>query len=213
MGNRSTYSTYTPYLTLNLNLIKIQSSLQNRVNRLSTYCKSWTRNLSAIIGNQNHAFNDEFSLMPSRRCYLAPQRKTNRYVNSFIPPAIRLLNSTVTDVVKLSYYLLISIIYNCHSQVYVCVCVCCFCVILLVFYWGCEQHRPSGINKVVWIWILIWIWKVTPFHEKTIDRLISVMRLEAGIISCKMTGISPFNLGLFCFLVDRQMWKKATCNN
>ncbi len=46
-----------------------------------------------IMDQPGHILSSDFSLMPSGRRYLAPPRKTNRYSNSFIPSAIRLLNA------------------------------------------------------------------------------------------------------------------------
>lgn len=46
-----------------------------------------------VMSHPDHVLSQEFCLMPSGRRYLSPPRKTNRYANSFIPSAIRLLNT------------------------------------------------------------------------------------------------------------------------
>jgi len=45
-----------------------------------------------ILCQPDHALSEEFVVMQSGRRYYVPKRKTNRYANSFIPSAIRLLN-------------------------------------------------------------------------------------------------------------------------
>ena len=51
----------------------------------------------SILSHPDHVLGREFVIMPSGRWYYVPVRKTNRYANSFIPSAIRLLNEQLQD--------------------------------------------------------------------------------------------------------------------
>ena len=52
------------------------------------------RKAKSIISHPHHPLSREFRVMPSGRRYLTPRGRTNRYSNSFIPSAIRCLNSS-----------------------------------------------------------------------------------------------------------------------
>lgn len=61
---------------------------------LNAFCNQQiSRKANAILASPEHVLNSEFSLLPSGRRYALPCGKTNRYLKSFIPTAIRLLNS------------------------------------------------------------------------------------------------------------------------
>lgn len=49
-----------------------------------------------IIDQHDHILSGEFKLMPSGRRFEAPPRKTNRFLKSFVPAAISLLNLNPT---------------------------------------------------------------------------------------------------------------------
>lgn len=77
------------------NIVKLSSKIIGvQAPSLNFLCnRQVVRKARSIADMSDHILNYEFSLMPSGRRYLAPVRKTNRYSNSFIPVAIRLLNS------------------------------------------------------------------------------------------------------------------------
>lgn len=64
--------------------------------QLKDLCSLWkirvVQKADRILSHPNHILSNDFKIMPSGRRYYVPARKTNRYANSFIPSAIRLLN-------------------------------------------------------------------------------------------------------------------------
>ena len=50
-----------------------------------------------IISQPDHIMLTEFLLLPSGRRYNVPKSKSNRYAKSFIPSAIKLLNTDPTN--------------------------------------------------------------------------------------------------------------------
>lgn len=60
-------------------------------------CSLWENQVKKkaknILSQPDHVLSCQFTVMPSGRRYHVPLRKTNRYSKSFIPSAIRLLNS------------------------------------------------------------------------------------------------------------------------
>ena len=51
------------------------------------------RKAKTIISHPQHPLSYEFRVMPSGRRYVSPPGRSNRHLNSFIPSAIRSLNS------------------------------------------------------------------------------------------------------------------------
>ena len=84
-----------PYKALSL---KVEHSPRSSEFNWHTWTPLWRKRVvqkaRQLMGNPDHILNQEFCLMPSRRRYLAPPRKTNRYASSCIPSAIKLLNAT-----------------------------------------------------------------------------------------------------------------------
>lgn len=58
-----------------------------------TYNKSLIRKSSSVIKDDSHPLNEYFNKLPSGRRYRAPLARKNSYKNSFVPSAIRQLNS------------------------------------------------------------------------------------------------------------------------
>lgn len=60
-------------------------------------CYLWEKQVAqkakGIISQSDHVLSSEFTVMPSGRRYKVPLRRTNRYSKSFVPSAIRLLNT------------------------------------------------------------------------------------------------------------------------
>ena len=75
------------------NIVKVCSKIIGSQQRSlhSLFEERVVHRAKGIIGS-DHVLSREFSLLPLGRRYKAPPRKTNRYANSFVPSAIRLLN-------------------------------------------------------------------------------------------------------------------------
>ncbi len=69
--------------------------------QLKDLCSLWKTRViqkaDSILSHPDHVLGSEFVIMPSGRWYYVPVRKTNRYANSIIPSAIRLLNAQLQD--------------------------------------------------------------------------------------------------------------------
>ena len=77
------------------NIIKKSSRIVPGIVTLdSTVSKQITRKSLSIIHSRNHPLYSEFNLLPSGRRYCYPVIKNNRFRNSFIPQAVKLLNNS-----------------------------------------------------------------------------------------------------------------------
>ncbi len=77
------------------NIIKTCSKITGvKLRDLASFCDQQTLwKAEHILSSPGHVLANEFSLLPSGRHYVSPFCKTNRFLKSFIPSAIRLLNS------------------------------------------------------------------------------------------------------------------------
>ena len=76
-------------------IIRICSKITGEPQRaISQFCDQQTlRKAHMIVADKNHALNELFELLPSGKRYRTPMCKTNRRRSSFIPSAIKLLNT------------------------------------------------------------------------------------------------------------------------
>ena len=76
------------------NIVKVCSKITGT--QLNDLCSLWktrvVQKTNRILCQPSHVLSNEFVIMQSGRRYHVPIRKTNRYANSFIPSALRLLN-------------------------------------------------------------------------------------------------------------------------
>ena len=79
-------------------VVKVRSKISGiqRRNLGTIWEKQAAEKAKIIISQPDHIMLTEFLLLPSGRRYNVPKSKSNRYAKSFIPSAIKLLNTDPT---------------------------------------------------------------------------------------------------------------------
>ena len=129
---------------------------------LALFCKQQIlRKARSILTKKDHILNQEFTTLPSGRRLRCPICKTNRFKNSFMPVAVRLLNNTWSVHVNMKCVCVCVCVRDC-ATVCVCVMVCdgvcvwlyhgvCvwYCFNCCVWYFNCFT---CDLNFIIILW-------------------------------------------------------------